>query len=351
MIMRNRKGIAHLELEKWLREKIRNNEFSPDIPICTEPELEKQFGISRKSVRKAVQHLVDDGLLIKRQGIGTFVVSQNMHLGVQTAEIKILFMSQDVTNASEYSKSLLERMAEYSFQTGYKLMFGDFRADEKELLADWRNKKFDGIIWDLPRQAECKIRNLADAGVPQVTVNHHVDGVSRVYCDNKAELFESVKFLFECGHRKIAFLNYNLECEPYITRRRAFEEAVARYCEEKAVYDNSDSTKAALSVKRILEQKPSALIIGGHALLVPVLIELERVGLKVKEDISIICLNDSFSAKGNLPPISVFTEPREEVGSKAVQMLAGIISGKFPAGQQLMLKGDLIIRDSCKIIR
>lgn len=41
--------------------------------IPPEPELEREFGVSRATVRRAVESLVADGLLEKRQGLGTIV--------------------------------------------------------------------------------------------------------------------------------------------------------------------------------------------------------------------------------------------------------------------------------------
>lgn len=41
--------------------------------LPTEPELESQFGVSRATVRRAVENLVREGVLARRQGVGTSV--------------------------------------------------------------------------------------------------------------------------------------------------------------------------------------------------------------------------------------------------------------------------------------
>ncbi|MBE3557712.1 MAG: GntR family transcriptional regulator [Ktedonobacteraceae bacterium] len=47
--------------------------YKPGDMLPTEPELEKMFGVSRMTVRLAMDALVEEGLVIKRQGRGTFV--------------------------------------------------------------------------------------------------------------------------------------------------------------------------------------------------------------------------------------------------------------------------------------
>jgi GntR family transcriptional repressor for pyruvate dehydrogenase complex len=58
-----------------LRELIFRGEFKPGQKILTERELAEAFGVSRTSVRDAINKLVVMGLLEQRQGQGTFVRS------------------------------------------------------------------------------------------------------------------------------------------------------------------------------------------------------------------------------------------------------------------------------------
>lgn len=47
--------------------------FQAGDPIETELALEQRFGVSRITVRRAIDELVHEGLLVRRQGSGTFV--------------------------------------------------------------------------------------------------------------------------------------------------------------------------------------------------------------------------------------------------------------------------------------
>jgi GntR family transcriptional regulator len=63
------------DLSIFLREEIDRGRFGVGDKIPTEPELCNLRGVSRTTVRLAVQELVDEGILDRRQGKGTFVAA------------------------------------------------------------------------------------------------------------------------------------------------------------------------------------------------------------------------------------------------------------------------------------
>jgi GntR family transcriptional regulator len=61
----------YLQLLDRLRDDISSRQ--PGARIDSEPQLARQFGVSRFTVTRAIEILVRDGLLTRRQGLGTFV--------------------------------------------------------------------------------------------------------------------------------------------------------------------------------------------------------------------------------------------------------------------------------------
>jgi GntR family transcriptional regulator len=59
------------QLLDWLREDISIRQ--PGARIDSEPQLARRFGVSRFTVTRAIEILVRDGVLTRRQGLGTFV--------------------------------------------------------------------------------------------------------------------------------------------------------------------------------------------------------------------------------------------------------------------------------------
>ena len=74
----------HQQLREILLELIAT-ELEPDSPIQSERELGERYGLSRMTVRQAVNQLVADGRLYRVRGRGTFVAQPKMDLQIRLA--------------------------------------------------------------------------------------------------------------------------------------------------------------------------------------------------------------------------------------------------------------------------
>lgn len=63
----------YAQVRDALAQRIANREWSPNAPIPNEGDLARELGVSAGTMRKALQLLEQDGLVLRRQGRGTFV--------------------------------------------------------------------------------------------------------------------------------------------------------------------------------------------------------------------------------------------------------------------------------------
>ena len=68
----------YLQIENQLRNIIREPEYKKGKMLHNEVDLSKQLGISRNTLRQAINNLVTEGLLVRKKGIGTIVVNQSV---------------------------------------------------------------------------------------------------------------------------------------------------------------------------------------------------------------------------------------------------------------------------------
>lgn len=67
------------QLVNEIKDQIREGMLHVNDRLMTEIELSKEYDISRITVRKAIEILVDEEILVKRQGIGTFVAEKKLN--------------------------------------------------------------------------------------------------------------------------------------------------------------------------------------------------------------------------------------------------------------------------------
>ena len=108
------------QLVDEIKNQIREGILKTNDRLMTEIELSKEYDVSRITVRKAIEILVDEEILVKRQGIGTFVAekkltrdastfmgfTQNCKLAGRKAGTKLL--AADLVEASPRDQKTLE---------------------------------------------------------------------------------------------------------------------------------------------------------------------------------------------------------------------------------------------------
>lgn len=73
----------YYQIEEGMKELIEQGSLKPGDMIPSERELCEAYGISRMTVRQAVNNLVNDGYLVRQQGRGTFVAKEKMEQGLK----------------------------------------------------------------------------------------------------------------------------------------------------------------------------------------------------------------------------------------------------------------------------
>lgn len=95
------------QLRRALRDAIQDNRLAAEEALPPERELAEEFGVSRITVRKALDALVGEGMLTRRQGAGTFVaaVSQG-EARVEKSFSKLTSFSEDMISRGRRPESV-----------------------------------------------------------------------------------------------------------------------------------------------------------------------------------------------------------------------------------------------------
>jgi len=77
----------YYQLAQAIEAAIRDGELAPGDRFENELALAKRLTLSRPTTRRAIQELVDKGLLVRKRGVGTQVVQSPVHRGVELTSL------------------------------------------------------------------------------------------------------------------------------------------------------------------------------------------------------------------------------------------------------------------------
>ena len=126
-------------LAETLRDGMRDGKWSPGDLLPSEAMLCRQFGVSRGTVVKAIDVLLAEGLLRRRQGVGTFVTRPALH----RSPGYLLGFSETVRRQG---RTPTHRLLRQRRLTGREAL--QYGCDEPALLLE-RARLVDGLPWAL----------------------------------------------------------------------------------------------------------------------------------------------------------------------------------------------------------
>ena len=78
VVDRNSPFPLYFQVAQHLEDAIRSGALATGTLFQNEVDLAASLGLSRPTMRRAMQHLVDKGLVVRRRGIGTRVVQPKL---------------------------------------------------------------------------------------------------------------------------------------------------------------------------------------------------------------------------------------------------------------------------------
>ncbi|GER67440.1 GntR family transcriptional regulator [Weizmannia acidilactici] len=101
----------YFQIQELIRKKIGQGEWKTGEAIPSERVLSETFEVSRMTVRQAVQGLVDEGILTRKRGSGTFVSEQKVEQPLDGRMSFTRLMEERGMKASSKIVTFMEREA------------------------------------------------------------------------------------------------------------------------------------------------------------------------------------------------------------------------------------------------
>ena len=197
------------EIAGWLEQGICDGRYLSGQKLPSEQALREQFGVSRQTVRRALEVLEDEGLVYGRQGSGTFVADQEAEENAKSRQIAVVTTYVDNYIFPRIIQGVESVLSREGFQV--QISFTNNRLQkEGEILENLMNQELRGLIIEatksaLPNPNIPLYRCLLEKGVQILFLNSgypELDGPVVALDDVEAGRC-AARFLLDMGHTEL----------------------------------------------------------------------------------------------------------------------------------------------------
>lgn len=349
----------YFQLQTWLQDRIEQGYYATNEKIPTENELVKLSGLSRATVRQALRNLENDGYIIRKKRLGSFVQKiEKKSTNIPTVGILI----PDIR--SGYAPILARGAEDEATKNNVSLILCN--TDDMLSQAGYHIERLiklnvSGIIY-IPvaasDQKNLKVINklirkkipvvLADRGIQ----DSNLDFVTTNNFDGSRQI---TQHLINNGHERIAFLSNNL----YSTERLRYDGFMSKMKEHNINQDPSITIrdKGAFNVNRYLnhahqilknKRKFTAVYAGHDRIALLFYAAAKNLGMRVPDDFSLVGYDNM-----PLTTVSLTTmhQPIYEMGQESLRLIISRMNNEKSNIKNIILNSNLIERSSVRTIK
>lgn len=355
-----------------LRREVAEGQLPAGVRLPPLHEMAERFNVSTHTVRSAIRLLEREGCLYTVPAVGAFVSPTTSGSPTVRQQTTIGLITLDIGGAFEMT---IARGVERTCQRlGWGVQIydsqGDIKTEERNLLRLAGGATgLDGAII-LPTGSHDNIEplfRLKLSGLPIVLIDRAIAGlkVDLVESDHEKGAYLAARHLIGKGHRRVLLLSEPPGATSIADRIRGYQRAMGEHglpvLQNWHIWvDHEASARGVREDRRWLGGFEAARPVLGK-LQMPVAVfaindyiawgltkACQEAGLRVPDDVSIVCFDDSDITRALSPPLTVIAQRAYEVGEKAVETLEQRLNARN-AGvppQRILIDVDLIQRES-----
>lgn len=331
------------QLERGLRQMIEQGNIESGDRLPNDVELSNILGISHLTLKKALSRLVEQKLLIRSRGAGTFIRD---HIR-QTPTIGFFYFAE--------SESVMAKRAEYIQRYlavhGYDLKIVAFDEDFYDRVNLWqevRAKQLSGAIFVALESDNCRrqLKDLEARGFPHVRLGNKffAEELSAplIKGNERKKTIDCLTRLWNLGHRKIGLIANRKKGETdeaYLDfyRDKDFQERWLMILGFWGPLEQYRQIPGSQLARGYLESnRDITAVLVEHAIFCEdVLRQTELMGRRVPEDLSVVALTDTINL--DICGVSAMPLLPKAEAEKACQVLLKVLKNGWPREKKLVL--------------
>ena len=326
--------------------EILSGRLAPGLCLPTEAKLAESLGLSRQTVRQAFSALEDDGIIVRRRGLGTFVTTEQQRHSRRQLNV-FAFVAPELQTG--VSPAFLHGFQQACATCQHQTMVGNSGNDigrQADLLVQLTVQSVGGIAivpTTMPETPLHHIKLLQQSQIPVVMCHRRVQGImapSVVYSGREIGRMAG-EHLRDHGHRQIAMLHmrrYSMVDDYERGLRDAFENVglnsagvISVGYETDLPSPNPQAVEAlqnAIAMLLAKSDRPTAIYCGNGDDAETVYLQATSMGLSIPGDLSLVCFNSKLRGHGLAGRISTVAIDECELGRRGAELLYEMRSGK-----------------------
>jgi DNA-binding LacI/PurR family transcriptional regulator len=346
-----------------LREQIADGHWPLGGRLPTEQELARTHEVGINTVRRAINLLVDEGLVRRRQGSGTFVAAAPSQRLRRPRFVGVL-----VPSTSYFYPRVIEGIERVMSGAGVRVILSSSEYDpqlEEQQLHQLLDAGADGLLLvpnlHLMADPQRYVERLRELPVPYLLVERRPprpapDDATPYVCTNHVGGgYHAVRHLAGLGHQRIGHLGRirtataDAVAEGY---QRAIDDlGLPRIPAAVARREEWTPDELASYVRTCRDNRVTAVFCLGDREAAGLVLHARRLGLAVPDDLAVVAYDDEVADLGEVP-LTAVSPPKTEVGALAAELLLRRIEqGASTPIHQVQLQPRLAIRASCGAAR
>ena len=324
-------------------------------------DIAKKCNVSVATVSKALNDK-DDLSLAMKQKVRKAAAEMGYAVNVSARALKtnrtynlgVLFADDRAGFAHEYFSLILESFQREAESAGYDITFINRKiaGQETTYLKHGEYRHLDGVVIMTADFNNEEIIELASSSLPVVVIDHIYKNVATVLSDNTIGMDEIVRYAYEMGHRKIAYI-YGDPTEVTVDRLGSFRRTCARLglnIPEKYIVQSGyhDIRNCYETTKKVLEleDRPTLIIFPDDYSYVGGLEAIGEKGLAIPGDISAIGYDGINMAK--IMKLTTYEQNTAALGRTAAKKLIAMIDDPETPRDITTVTGELLIGRTVK---
>lgn len=305
-------------------------------------DISKICGVSVATVSKALNNHHDIGESTKEKikrvanelGYSPNVSARALKTN-RTYNIGVLFADESGSGLThDYFSSMLDSFKRTAEKNGYDITFINScreRPNKMSYLNHCRYRGFDGVVLACIDFNDPEVLELVQSDIPVITIDYLFNNRMAVASDNINGMRELIEYVYEMGHRKIAYIHGAMSA---VTRSRlsSFYRTVEelgldipdQYIREAAYRDTVKTYKVTNELLDLAD-RPTCIIYPDDFASIGGINAIRERGLSIPEDISVAGYDGIRVARHLEPKLTTVGQDTEQVGSVAAEQLINLI--------------------------